>query len=125
MFERKFLTVLEEEEGLACDIFKLLDELALHELSALAVKYLIEFEAFFTQLVKDLALHQHADFQIKTKINEMRLEWDFSEACEKKLSDFEAKKQDRLNHQQAFDQKISDYQAQIAKLNKKITEVEA
>lgn len=55
----------------------------------------------------------------------MRHEWDFSEACEKKLSDFEAKKQERLSHQQAFDQQISDYQAQIAELNKKIVEVEA
>ena len=55
----------------------------------------------------------------------MRLEWDFSEACEKKLSDFEAKKQERLSHQQASDHQIMDYQAQIAKLNKKIVEVEA
>lgn len=92
LFEREFLIVLDEEEGLARDVFKLLDELALHELPAPAVKYLIELEAFFTQLVKDLVLHRNANLQIKTKINEMRLEWDFTEACEKKLSDFEAKK---------------------------------
>lgn len=55
----------------------------------------------------------------------MRLEWDFSEACEKKHSDFEAKKKEHLCQQQAFDQQISDYQAQITELNKKIAEVEA
>lgn len=107
------------------DIFKLLYELALHELPTPAIKYLIELEAFFTQIIKDLTLHRNYDFQIKTKINEMRLEWDFSEACEKKLSDFEAKKQERLNQQQAFDQQISYYQDEIAELNKKIAEVEA
>lgn len=47
----------------------------------------------------------------------MRLEWEFSEDCEKK--------QECLNKQQVFDQQISDYQAQIAELNKKIVEVEA
>lgn len=104
LFEREFLTVLDEEEGLARDVFKLLDALALYEISALTVKYLIEFDAFFTQLVKDLFLRWNTDIQIKTKINEMRLEWDFSEACEKKLSDLEAKKQECLCQQQAFDQ---------------------
>ena len=87
---------------MARDISKLLDELALHELSAPTAKYLIEFEAFFTQLVNDLALRRNADFQIKIKINKMRLEWDCSEDCEKKLSDFEAKKLEHLNQQQAF-----------------------
>lgn len=55
----------------------------------------------------------------------MRLESDFSEDCEKKLSDFEAKKQERLSKQQVFDKKISDYQDQISELNKKIVKVEA
>lgn len=54
----------------------------------------------------------------------MRLEWDFSEVCEKKRNDFEVKKIKRLNKQQAFDQNISDYQAQIAELTKKIVEAE-
>lgn len=81
LFEREFLIVLKKEEGITRDIFKLLDELALHELPAPTVKCLIEFEAFFTQLVKDLVLCRSVDLQIKTKINEMRLEWDFSEAC--------------------------------------------
>lgn len=56
LFEREFLIVLEEEEGLARDIFKLLDELALYELPAPTVNYLIEFEDLFIQLVKDLVL---------------------------------------------------------------------
>lgn len=80
LFEHEFLIVLIEEEGLACDVFTLLDELVLHKLPAPTVKYLIEFEAFFTQLVKDLALRRNADFQIKTQINEIRLKWDFIEA---------------------------------------------
>lgn len=67
-------------------------------------KYLIEFEAFLTQLVKDLTLCWHFGFQIKMKLNEMRREWDFSEIYERKLNDFEAKKQECFNKQQAFDQ---------------------
>lgn len=110
---------------MALDILKLLDELARHELPASVARYLIEFETFFNHLIKDLALCQNADFQIRTKINEIRREWYFSEVCEKKLNDFEAKKQERLTKQQAFDQQISDYQAQIAELTKKIAEVEA
>lgn len=62
MFEREVLIVVEEEEALVHDILKLLDKLALHELPALVTKYLIEFEAFFTQLVKYLALLRNADF---------------------------------------------------------------
>lgn len=54
----------------------------------------------------------------------MGREWDFSEICERKLNDFEAKKQEYFNKQQAFDQQISYYQAQIAELTKKISEVE-
>lgn len=42
----------------------------------------------------------------------------------KKLNDFEVKKQERLHKQQAFDQQILDYKAQIAGLTKKIAEVE-
>lgn len=56
LFECEFLIVLDEEEGLARDVFKILDELALHELPASVVKYLVEFKAFFSQLVKDLIL---------------------------------------------------------------------
>lgn len=96
LFEREFLLVLDEEEGLTRDVFNLLDELPLHELPASIVKYFFEFEAFFTQFVKNLNLSRNADFQIKTKLNEIRLEWDFNEACEKKLSDFEAKKKEHL-----------------------------
>lgn len=54
----------------------------------------------------------------------MRQDWDFSEVFEKKLNDFEAKKQERLNKQKAFNQQISDYQSQIDELTKKIAEVE-
>ena len=59
------------------------------------------------------------------KLNEVKLEWDSSEACEQKLNEFENKKEERLRRQQAFDQQISDYQAQIAELNRKIDDVEA
>lgn len=124
-FARKVLIIVEEEEDLARDILKLLEELTLPEFPAPIARYLIQFKAFFTQLVKDLVLCRNIDFQIKMKIKEMRLEWDFSEDCEKKLSDFEAKKQERLSKQQVFDQQISYYQAQLAKLTKKIDEVEA
>lgn len=72
-------------EGLARDIFKFLDSLALQDLPAPIVKYFVEFEVFFTQFVKDLNLLQNADFQIKMKLNEVRLEWDSGEACEQKL----------------------------------------
>lgn len=89
------------------------------------VKYFVEFEAFFTQFVKDLSLHQSVDLQIKTKLNEVRLEWDSSEACELKISEFEAKKKEHLCRQQAFDQQILDYQAQIVELNRKNADVEA
>lgn len=71
LFEHEIL-VVEEEQTLGLDILKLLDELARHELLALYSRYLIEFEAFFTQPIKDLSLHQNVEFQIKTKINEMR-----------------------------------------------------
>ena len=124
LFEREFLVAIDEEEGLAHDVFKLLDALALHEHHSSIVKYFVDFEAFFTQLVKDLNHHRNVDFQIKTKLNEMRLEWDFSEACEKKLNDFEAKKKERIYRQQAFDQQILDYHPQIAEHNRKIAEVE-
>lgn len=123
MFEHEFLTVLDEEEGLAHNVFKLLDALALHELFVPTIKYLIEFEAFYLNS-QGPCPSSNTDFHIKANINEVRLEWDFSEACEKKLSDFEAKKQERLRQQQAFDQQILDYQAQIVEINKKITEVE-
>ena len=46
LFEREVLIVIEKEEGMAYDIFKLLDELAFHELPSSAAKYLIEFEGF-------------------------------------------------------------------------------
>lgn len=111
LFESDFLRALETEEGLARDIFKFLDSLALYDIPASIVKYFVEFEAFFTQFVKDLNLRQNADLQIKKKLNELRLEWDSNEACEQKLSEFEAKKEERLHRQQAFDHKILNYQA--------------
>lgn len=49
LFKREVLIILEEEEeGMTRNIFKLLDELALHELPAPGAKYLIEFKSFFT-----------------------------------------------------------------------------
>lgn len=72
-------------------------------------KHMIESEAFFTHLVKDLTLCRHADFQIKMRLNEMRRQWDFSEICEIKLNDFETKKQERFNQQHALDQQSSNY----------------
>ena len=54
----------------------------------------------------------------------MRREWDFNKIYERKLNGFETKKQERFNQQQAFDQKISNYQAQMDELAKKIVEVE-
>lgn len=74
LFEHKFLIILDEEDVLAYDVFKLLDALALNEHHASIIKYFVEFEAFFTQLVKDLNLRRNTDFKIKTKINKMRLE---------------------------------------------------
>lgn len=124
LFKREILVVVTEEEALGVDVRKMLDELSRHKLPASMAKYLIEFEAFFTQLVKYLTLRQHSDFQIKMKLNEMRREWDFSEICERKLNDFEAKKPECFNKQQTFDQQISIYQAQMAELAKKIVEVE-
>lgn len=55
----------------------------------------------------------------------MRLKWDSSGSCEQTLSEFETKKKEHLCRQQAFDQHISDYQTQIAELNRKIADVEA
>lgn len=101
LFKREILAVITEKEALEVDVLKMLNEISWHKLPALVAKYLIEFEAFFTQLVKDLTLHRHYDFQIKTKLNKMRREWEFSEICERKLNDFEAKKQERFNKQQA------------------------
>lgn len=72
LFECEILIIVEDEEPLGLDIHKLLDEIALHELPTLVSRYLIEFKAFFTQLIKDFVLRQNADFQIKMKINEMR-----------------------------------------------------
>lgn len=72
LFMHDVLAIIEEEEALELDILKLLDELARHKLPALVAKYLIVFETFFMQLVKDLALCRHSDFQVKTKINKMR-----------------------------------------------------
>ena len=43
----------------------------------------------------------------------------------KKLNDFEAKKQERLNKRQVFDQQNSNYEAQIVKLSKNLVGVEA
>ena len=74
LFKREILIVVEEEESLGLNILKLLDELARHELPAPVVRYLIEFEAFFTQLIKDLALCRNDDFQINTTVNKMRRE---------------------------------------------------
>lgn len=125
LFESDFLHALEIEEGLARDIFKFLESLALQDLLASMVKYFVKFEAFFTQFVKDLNLRQNVDLQIKTKLNEVMFEWDSSEACEQKLNKFEHKKEERLRQRQAFDQQISDYQAQVAELNRKIANVEA
>lgn len=59
------------------------------------------------------------------KLNEAKIEWESSEACERELDEFKHKKEESLRQQEAFDPQIYDYQAQIAKLNKKITEVEA
>lgn len=72
LFEHELLTVIKEEEALEVDVLKLLDEISRHKLPAPMAKYLIEFEAFFTQLVKDLTICWHSNFQIKMKINEMR-----------------------------------------------------
>lgn len=43
LFEREFLIVFEEEKVLACEVFKLLDVLALHTLPTSFVKYFVEF----------------------------------------------------------------------------------
>lgn len=72
-----------------------------------------------------MSLRQNADFQINTKLNEAKIEWDSSEACERELDEFEHKKEERLHQREVFDQQISDYQAQIVELHKKIAEVEA
>lgn len=124
LFEREILAVVAEEEALGVDVIKLLDKLSWHKVPAPMAKYMIEFEAFFTHLIKYLTLCRHAAFQIKTKLNEMRREWDFSEICERKLNDFKTNKQERFNQQQAFDHQISNYQAQMAELTKKIIEFE-
>lgn len=50
----------------------------------------------------------------------MALQWDFSKASVKKVDELEAKIQDRLDKRSAFDHEISNYQAQIVELNKKI-----
>lgn len=96
LFDHDFLPALETEEELARDIFKFLEVLALHDLPASMVKYFVYFEAFFTQFVKDLNVNQNADLEIKTSVNKVRLGWDFSGACERKLNEFEAKKRERL-----------------------------
>ncbi|XP_050874940.1 proline-rich extensin-like protein EPR1 [Lathyrus oleraceus] len=74
--------------------------------------------------LQDLSLRQNADLQIDTELNEEKIEWDSNEACERELDEFEHKKEERLRQREAFDQQISDYQAQIAELHKKIPEVE-
>lgn len=74
LFEREILAAVAEEEVLGVNVLKMLDELSRHKLPAPMAKYLIEFEAFFTQLVKDLTLRRHYDFQIKMKLNKMRRE---------------------------------------------------
>lgn len=56
LFESDFLCTLEKGGELSCDIFKFLDSLSLHDLPTSMAKYFVEFEAFFTQLVKDLKL---------------------------------------------------------------------
>lgn len=43
LFEREFLVTLDEEEGLAHDIFKILDALALHEPHGSIIKYFVDF----------------------------------------------------------------------------------
>lgn len=77
-----FLDALKKHGEVACDIFKILDSLALRDLPASMVKYFVEFKAFFTQFTKELNLRQNVDFQINMKLNEAKIEWDSSEACE-------------------------------------------
>lgn len=48
LFEREVVSVVKEEEDMSLNIFKLLNEHALHEHPAPSAKYLIDFEAFFT-----------------------------------------------------------------------------
>lgn len=103
LFNGEFLRALKREGEIARDIFKFLDSLALYDLPASMVKYFIEFEAFFTEFVKDLNLRQNADLQIKTKLNKAKIEWDSSEACERELDEFEHKKEERLRQREAFD----------------------
>lgn len=61
LFDGEFLCTLEREGEIARDIFKFLESLALHDLPASMVKYFVEFDAFFTQFVKDINLRQNDD----------------------------------------------------------------
>lgn len=56
LFDDEFLGALGKDGEIAHDVFKFLDSLSLHDLPTSMVKYFVEFEAFFTQLVKDLSL---------------------------------------------------------------------
>ena len=123
LFDGEILTVVAEEDPVANEIFKILDELIQNGLPDPIAKYLIEFEAFFTRLVRDLAVHRQGDLQIKTDVNSMKVEWDLSRLCEKQLDDFEVKKQEISNKEKSFDEEISGYEAQIVELNQKIAEV--
>ena len=64
LFDREILAAIAEEDPVANEIFKILDELILNGLPDPIAKYLIEFEAFFTRLVRDLAVHRQGDLQI-------------------------------------------------------------
>ena len=123
LFDGGILAAIAEEDPVSIKIFKILDELILNGLPDPIAKYLIEFEAFFTRLVRDLAVHRQGDLQIKTDVNSMKVEWDLSRLCEKQLDDFEVKKQEISNKEKSFDEEISGYEAQIAELNQKIAEV--
>lgn len=48
----------------------------------------------------------------------------FQQSLWEKVEELEAKIQDRLDKHTSFNNQISDYQTQIIKLNKKITELE-
>lgn len=93
LFDDKILGALEREWEITRDVFKFLDSLAIHDLPALMVKYFVEFEAFFTQFSKNMSLRQNVDLQIKMKLNEVKIEWDSSEAYERELDGFEHKKE--------------------------------
>ncbi|CAI8585982.1 unnamed protein product [Vicia faba] len=122
LLEGDFLVVVGEETDLGRDALKLVGKLNHYELPDSIAKYFIEFKSFFSQLSRDLITRKNDDLQIKNKINEMARKWDFSKACEKKLTEFQAKKQQHFDKHKEIDDEIYHYQAQIDELKKKIKE---